>query len=414
MKHLFHLIIVALLTLWCVAATAEESPFKVKQLTDQLYLLSTDQGSYTTNTIAFVGDDGVLLVDTQSEEFAGELKKIVDEFGKGTPKYIINTHRHTEHIGGNEIFGDSPVVIAHDLVPARLRSDSYIWAEFGENTFPDITVADSLTLFFNGERIRLIAIPGSHDDNEIIVHFTSSKIVHLSSLVNGFNFPSIDSKGSALVFPEAVARAMEILPQDVTIVSGHNGTGTWQQLQPYHTMLVETIEAVRVGLAAGKDLAALQEEKTLEKWSEYAGSYVSVNGWTEYLVDAIENPENNLKTVYEPLYYEWKDNGAVAALELYSSLKANQAEEYRFDEFNLMVIGSIMVEKEFYKDAVGFFEASLEENPESKYNYYTNYELARAHKGAGDNKAAINCCKKSIELKPDFNAAATLLAELEE
>jgi glyoxylase-like metal-dependent hydrolase (beta-lactamase superfamily II) len=221
MKYPASTVIAVVVLLGGVGAAAQEGSITSTRLTEQLHLLSTDQGSYTTNTIAFVGSDGVLLVDTQSADDAAELKKAADAFGKGAPKYIINTHRHVEHVGGNAIFGDGPVVIAHDLVPRKLKSGSYIFDEFTEATFPDITFSDSLTLYFNGERIEMHAFPGSHDDNEIIVHFTESKVVHLSSLVNGFNFPSVDSDGDALKFAELVARAIELLPEDVVIVSGH-------------------------------------------------------------------------------------------------------------------------------------------------------------------------------------------------
>jgi glyoxylase-like metal-dependent hydrolase (beta-lactamase superfamily II) len=286
---------------------AQDTPkITVTKLTDQIYRLSTDQGDYTTNTLAFVGEDGVLLVDTQSEEDAEALKEVVDSFGKGTPKYIINTHRHVEHIGGNAIFGDTPVIIAHELLPTKLRSGSFLFNEYPPETFPDITVSDSLSLYFNGERIRIVAIPGSHDDNEIIVHFTGSKVVHLSSLVNGFNFPSIDSDGDALKFPDCVARALLLLPHDVTIVSGHNENGTWDDLSKYHDMLIKTIAIVKSGLDAGKDLATLQQERVLDEWKAYAGSYVSLDEWIEYLVEALQNQpsKDSKQSIYEPLYYE--------------------------------------------------------------------------------------------------------------
>jgi glyoxylase-like metal-dependent hydrolase (beta-lactamase superfamily II) len=182
MRNLFHSLLILPLTLISLIALALGGPISVTQLTDHLYLLASGQGSYTTNTLAFVGKDGILLVDTQSAEDAEELKKAVDTFGKGIPKYIINTHRHIEHLGGNAIFGEEPIVIAHDLVPAKLRSGSYLFNEYPRAVFPDITITDSLTLYFNGERIQIRALTGGHDDNEVIIHFTESNVVHLSSL----------------------------------------------------------------------------------------------------------------------------------------------------------------------------------------------------------------------------------------
>jgi cyclase len=408
MRTVSSILAAAALSLAASSVTPQESPITVRQLTDKVYLLSTDQGNYTTNTIAFVGEDGVLLVDTQSKSDAVALKRAVDAFGKGPPTYIINTHRHVEHIGGNAIFGDSPVVIAHALVPAKLRSGAYLFDEFPPATFPDITLADSLTLYFNGERVRIIAVPGSHDDNEIAVHFVDSKVVHLSSLVNGFNFPSVDSDGDVLRFPELVARAIALFPEDVVIVSGHNDIGSWDDLHSYREMLIRTTEIVRNGLAEGKDLKTLQEEHVLDEYRSYAGSYVSVDRWIQYLVDGLTREATPKPTVFEPLYHVWKERGADAAVEHYFALKREHPEEYRFEETTLLVIGIKLLENDHARDAVSFLEASLQDFPDSRYGYYTNYELADAYNRLGEREQALRYCERSLELNPEFEEALAL------
>jgi len=393
---------------------AQDGTIQVTQLTEHLYLLSTDQGDYTTNTLASVGDDGVLLVDTQARPDAEALREAVEAFGKGTPKYIINTHRHVEHVGGNATFGNAPVVIAHALVPAKLRSGGYLFDEFPAATFPDITLADSLTLYFNGERIRIIALPGSHDDNEIIVHFTGSRVVHLSSLVNGFNFPSVDFDGDVLRFAPLIQRALELLPDDVTVVSGHNGIGTWNDLHTYHNMLVETTAIVRRALEEGEDLATLQREGVLDAWSAYAGSYVSVDRWTKYLVDGLQRTPDTRPTAFEPLYREWKEQGAQAAVERYFQLKRDHSEEYRISDLTLLAVGERLLDRALVRDAITFLEGSVEELGAAAptYLYYADYLLAEAHDKLGDRSRAIRYCEAAIELNPDFEAAATLLQTL--
>jgi glyoxylase-like metal-dependent hydrolase (beta-lactamase superfamily II) len=401
-----------LLIVFPVSATAD-SLFTINKLTDNLHMLSTDQGEYTTNTLVFFGDDGLLLVDTQTEAEAEGLKELVDSYGKGIPKWIINTHRHVEHIGGNAVFGVEPTVIAHELVPSKLKSGSYIFNEYPPATYPDVTVSDEYTLEFNGESIKIIPMGGAHDDNEIIVFFTKSKVVHLSSLVNGFNFPSVDSDGDVLMFAPLVAKVIEMLPKDVVIVSGHNDTGTRDDLLAYHDMLVQTTEVVRKGLAKGRSLATLQEEEVLAEWESYAGSYVSADSWLEYLVEGIQNGKDDRPTPHVSIYHEWKKQGAAAAVALFRELKRNHAEEYLWHEFILLGIGDTLYERDYLQDAVLFLKASLEEYPEGKYNYYIHYELADAKRQLGDKKLAMQHCEQSLELNPDFNAAKTLLTELE-
>ena len=399
------------------ACAQDDSAVTTRQLTDQIYLFTTDQGAYTTNTIAFVGEDGVLLVDTQAESDAAALKSVVDALAKGTPRYIINTHRHVEHIGGNAIFGPEPVVIAHDLLPEKLTKGSFVWEEYPPETFPDVTLSDSLTLFFNGEKIRIVALAGSHDDNEIIVHFTQSGVVHLSSVVNGFNFPSVDSDGDALMFAPLVARAIELLPEDVILVSGHGDPGSTSQLPAYHDMMVETARVVKAGLDAGKDLATLQEARVLEPWASYAGSYVSAEEWTELLFNAFEardEPDDQpaKKDIYGPLFHAWKAGGAEAAIERFFELKKDSADGYEITEMELLIIGDKMLDKHRIPDAIRFLEVNLAQYPDGEYAFYGHYDLARAYQEQADKESAVRHCKKAVEMNPDFARASELLEEL--
>ncbi len=390
--------------------------FEVTQLTDQIYRLTTDEGAYTTNVLVFTGDDGLLLVDTNTDENAEELKKVVESFGKGAPKYIINTHRHVEHVGGNAIFGPSPVIIAHSLVPQKLRSGSYLFDEFPDETFPDITFTDSLTLFFNGEEIRLLSMAGSHDDNEIMVHFTKSKVVHLSSLINGMNFPSVDSDGNALLFDTMLTRAIDLLPEDVIIVSGHNGLASWQDLHTYRKMIRETTAIVRAGLDSGKDIATLQEEKVLADFEAFNHSYVSPERWIKYLADAINNenhPKIKKKKIFEPIYFALQDGGAAKAIRTYFEIKNDSGETYEIDEMALLVIGDKLLHKSNPTTAIEILKLFIQEYSQASYTYYAHYDISDAYRKLGNKDLAMEHCRKALELQPDFEAATKLLKELE-
>lgn len=277
-----------------------------------------------------------------------------------------------------------------------------------------ITLADSLTLYFNGERIRIIALTGAHDDNELIVHFTGSKVVHLSSLVNGFNFPSVDFDGDVLKFAPLVERAIELLPEDVIVVSGHNGTGTWNDLHTYHDMLVATTAIVGRGLQEGKDLATLQREGALDAWRAYAGSYVSVDRWIKYLVDGLQTTPDPRPTVFALLYRVWKEQGAEAAAERYVELRRDHADEYRINERTLLMIGAMLFDRNLARDALPFLEGSVQElgTAQSAYLYDADYRLAEVHDKLGDRARAIEYCEAALELNPESVEAAALLRRL--
>lgn len=401
------------------AVVVAEDYFQVTILAPDLLMLSTDQGSYSNNSLVFTGKDGVLLVDTHHGTDGNALKEFVDGLGLGAPKYIINTHRHVEHIGGNALFGPDPIVVAHKLLPEKLRSGTFLFNEYPPESFPDITFEDSLEINFNGEVIRLVNIGGSHDDNEIMVYFTHHGIAHVSSVVNGFNFPSVDGDGDVLLFESMTRRLMVLLPEDTRLISGHNGkvngfdfVGSWEMLPAYADMMNSSIEIVRHGLAAGKTTEQMQEAGILDEYKDYAGSYVGTDGWIEYVVDALTVPRETRSDICKPIHDAWKKDGAEAAVDLYRELLQTQEEEYDFSEYVLTSIGGKLFARGLYADSVEFLEGSLEMNPDSEFGYYTHFLAARSLEQLAVFDQAMSHCQESIRLEPDFTQASDLLTRL--
>ena len=399
-------------------ATTEEH-FQVTTLAPDLLMLSTDQGSYSNNSLVFTGPDGLLLVDTQHNDDTNAFKEFIINLGLGKPKYIINTHRHVEHIGGNYLFGAEPIVVTHQLFPDKLRSGTFLFAEYPPEVFPDITFTDSLEITFNNEIIRLVNIGGSHDDNEILVHFTKHGIAHTSSVVNGFNFPSVDGDGDVLQFEPMTRKLMELLPRNTRLVSGHHGqatgydfVGDWKQLPLYADMVKDTIEITQRELAMGRSLADMQEAGIFEAYEQYAGSYVSTSDWVEYVVDALTVPRETRKDICKPVYKTWKQEGAEAAVKRYQQLLGTQEDEYDFSQYILLSIGSKLYANNKYQDAVTFLKGSNETYPDSEYGYYTYYLAASSLQKLGRVEEAIVQGQESVRLNGEFKNAVDLLGEL--
>jgi len=252
-----------------------------------------------------------------------------------------------------------------------------------------------------------------------MVHFTKDGIAHVSSVVNGFNFPSVDSDGNALEFESVTRRLMKILPKDTRLISGHNGksegfdfVGTWDMLPAYADMMHATVEIVRSGLENGMTMEEMQRAAVLDEYEEYAGSYVSTDRWIEYVVDALTEPRETRADVCRPVYEEWKKNGAKAAVNRYRELLRTQEQEYDFNEYVLMSIGSKLYTRGLYSDSIEFLLGSLDIYFDARYGYYTHYLAAKDFQKLSRPDLAAEHCRESLRLKPDFEEASMLMEEL--
>ncbi|MCX6123961.1 MAG: MBL fold metallo-hydrolase [Proteobacteria bacterium] len=145
-------------------------------LTASLYMLEGAGGNVT----ASIGSDGVLLVDC---DFAGMSEKLVaklKELKGGSPRFIINTHFHYDHTGGNTIFGSTATIISAEQVRSRLMSEQVLWNKthpaFPQSALPVLTFDDSLKLHLNGDEIRVFRLPNVHTDGDTVVFFEKENV----------------------------------------------------------------------------------------------------------------------------------------------------------------------------------------------------------------------------------------------
>lgn len=403
------------------ADAPDSSSIQQRWLSERLVLFTTDQGAYTTNSLAFVGPDGLLLVDTQGPPDTTAFRRAVEGLGFGPPKIIVNTHAHGEHIGGNGLWGLTPEVVAHEKQVAKFTTGLALFAEIPATARPDRTVADSLTIEFNGERIRLLALGGSHDVNELAVHFVDQGVVHLSSIVNGFTFPSLDADGDARMFAPLVERALEWLPGEIVVVSGHGGTGGRADLVAYREMLLETESLVDEALDFGLGIEDLEEEGLLDDLSELPVSYVGLGEWLDALfVAAIsDRPVGAPRRPgpYGPMHAAWVEGGSAAAVQDYRALVAEFEREgrsqYDLSELDLLMVGLTLRGRGLDEDALPFLQAFLDDRPGHAYGYYASHEIALAQQALGRPAEALAACRRTLELKPDFEEGRALLEELD-
>ena len=228
-----------------------------------------------------VGEDAVFLVDDQ---FAPLTQKIVDAVKALSDKpirFLLNTHWHFDHTGGNENFGDAGVVIfAHDNVRQRMSVDEFI-ARLNRSVpaspkaaLPVVTFNDVVTFHLNGEDIHCFHVPPAHTDGDAVVHWIKANVIHMGDVYfNGF-YPFIDvgSGGSVNGMIDAVAKALPLINDQTKVIPGHGPLSNKAELMAYRDMLVGVRDKVRTLVAQKKSLqdvlAAKPSAQFDDKWGK--------------------------------------------------------------------------------------------------------------------------------------------------
>ncbi len=410
MKRKLIYLVAGILISMNVFGQAKEIIFE--KITEKLYKVYYHRTTYTTNMLVSVGEDGLLLVDTGQEEEAEILKKAITDKWNQLPKIILITHDHLDHTGGNKVFGKESTIIAHKMVRKNLSSGDYIFEEFPEYFLPDITFTDSMSIYFNGEEIKLTSITGSHSDNDVIVWFTKSNVICIGDLAYKQNFPSYSDPRGVMKFSGIVQHLIDILPDDITIVTGHYDNMKKKDLSEFKDMIDKTIPVVQAGLDSGKSPEDLKKEKVLSKWDHFGNGYMDTNAWIESIKLALDNEEIK-KLISEELYKVYKTGNFQNIEKKYFELKKNNYDEYFWGEGILFGIGNTLINKKKFKEAIVFIQLEIKEFPESVYGYYNHYLLGKSYTGLGDNKKALEEYKKGLKLSPENKTLKKLVAELE-
>jgi cyclase len=250
-----------------------------------IYMLQGSGGNIGVS----VGTDGILIVDDQFAPLADKIKKALKDLGDGKLKFVLNTHWHGDHTGGNVAFGPDAPIIAHDNVRRRLSTEQK--SEFFKRTtpaspneaLPVITFDKSLSVHFNGEEIKVIHFPHGHTDGDSVIFFTNSNVVHLGDdfFVSRFPFVDLESGGDVEGLIKNIAEIIPKLPADVKIIPGHGAISTVADLKAYHRMLTETTAIVREKMKAKKTLAEIKAEGLPAEWKEWGSGFIKTDVWLE-------------------------------------------------------------------------------------------------------------------------------------
>jgi glyoxylase-like metal-dependent hydrolase (beta-lactamase superfamily II) len=283
--------ILALLTLLTlsVLAVAQDDFSKVEikatKISGNVYMLEGSGGNIGVS----VGTDGILIVDDQFAPLAEKIRAALKTLGDGKLKFILNTHWHGDHTGGNAQFGREAPIIAHDNVRKRLSTEqrSEVFKQTTppspKEALPVITFDQSLSVHFNGEEIRVIHFPHGHTDGDSVIFFTTSNVVHLGDdfFAGRFPFVDLESGGSVQGLTKNIADIIPKIPAGAKLIPGHGPISTVDDLKAYYRMLMETTAYVQKQIAAKKTLDQIKKEGLPAEWKPWGEGFVKTDFWLE-------------------------------------------------------------------------------------------------------------------------------------
>ena len=245
-----------------------------------------------------VGSDGLFLIDDQYAILTAKVEEALARLHPEPPRFVLNTHWHRDHTGGNEnLASKGSVIVAHDHVRARMSVDQAL--KFFQRAvkasppkaLPAITFNDSLSLHVNGEEIRGSYVPNAHTDGDVVIVFRRANVMHAGDLYFEGRYPfiDVDTGGSVAGLIAAVDHMLAISNDDTRIIPGHGKLSNREGLVEYRKMLATTSarirELVRAGRSVDEVLAAAPNADYDATW---AWPFITEERYTRMIYESVQ------------------------------------------------------------------------------------------------------------------------------
>ena len=278
--------------LWVVAvlasvgAAAQQQDFskveiKATQVAGSVWMLQGSGGNIGVS----VGDDGIVMVDDQFAPLVPKIKAALAKISQKPVRFLVNTHWHFDHVGGNAGMAETAAILAHEnvrkrmLVGADIPAFNMKIAPAEPRALPVLTYQRDVTIWLNGEPVHAIHPPPGHTDGDTVVLFTKSNVVHMGDdfFATGFPFVDLDSGGSVRGLIGAIDELLPQIPPDAKVIPGHGPLQTVADLKKYRNRLDEIVALVGRGLKSGKTVEQMQKEKILAPYDDWNEGFVKAD-----------------------------------------------------------------------------------------------------------------------------------------
>ncbi len=294
MKRIFLLTILLLSVSVFTYAQRDWSKMQVEttELAPGIYRLFVGEA---VAVVVFEGEDGILVIDAAYEQTTTQLMEAIRNISDKRIKYLVNTHLHADHTGGNGVVGKDATIIAHHSVTEWLTSDrkrgNSVPGPASANALPDLTFEGDMKLYFNDAVINMKHMPEAHTRGDVILHFAEANVLVLGDLLFAGFFPFVDvSQGGN---PHGLIKhlhwVVEHFDANTILVGGHGPVFNMNELRTYINRLEGSISAIRIAKSAGKSPDEMKEQRILSEWESFGQYFITEDRWIDIIYPFVES-----------------------------------------------------------------------------------------------------------------------------
>jgi len=288
-----------LTSLFCAAFLALAAPLaaqanydtvqvKVVRVAEGIYMLTGAGGNIGLAT----GADATFIIDDQFAPLTTKIRAAIGTITKDPVKFLINTHFHGDHVGGNENFGNAgSIIFAHDNVRRRMSGEQFEAAArqpgptAPKAALPVVTFSDTLTMHLNGETAVIYHVNAAHTDGDALIHFTKANVVHAGDVFVRYGFPYIDvpSGGTFNGIIAANEKLLASTDANTKFIPGHGDVASRKDLEDFIAMLKTVRQKVTAAMAGGKTLEQVLAAKPLADLDKLGQGFVKTDTFVELI-----------------------------------------------------------------------------------------------------------------------------------
>jgi len=268
--------------------------FTAFQLSDTVYMIKGSGGNVGIST----GEDGLFIIDDQVKPVTAQLLQAIRKVSNKPIRFVLNTHYHADHTGGNESIGSAgAVIIAHDNIRKRMTTEqvsSFMQSTtppYAEDALPLVTFNDRMSLHLNGETATAYYVANGHTDGDSIIHFPVSNVIHMGDMYFNTLYPyvDLDAGGSIQGMVAAADLALSMANESTRIIPGHGPLAMTEDLKNYRDYLVKASANVQELIDQNMDLQQIIAAEPTKEWDEALGkTWITPAQFVTFIYNSLE------------------------------------------------------------------------------------------------------------------------------